>query len=237
MKLYRILFVFLVIILTLSLAACERSASPPPVGADETDVEYPVVDENATLAPKEQLVNISTQTAMAAEGGAMPAAEVAEMENAASAEDAVPAEEVKPTATQEPEAAPAAQPQPEPEEEKEVKTNYEVPNSYTLQPGEFPYCLARRFDVAPAALLSANGLSTSSVTYPGMVLTIPTNSGAFNQGARALRQHPTSYTVSAGDTLNSIACLFGDVDPRAIASKNGMSGAYTLNVGQVLQIP
>lgn len=223
MKPYRIIVVLLVSILTLGLAACERSASPPPVDADG-NIDYPVVDENATLAPKEQLVNISTQTALAVEGGAMPAGE-----------EVVPAEEVKPTATPEPAAAPAAQPQPEPEEE--VKTNYEVPSSYTLQPGEFPYCLARRFDVAPAALLSANGLSTTSVTYPGMVLTIPQNAGAFNQGARALRQHPTSYTVSAGDTLNSIACLFGDVDPRAIASKNDLSGTYTLNVGQVLQIP
>ncbi len=237
MKFYRILIISLIVLLTVGLSACERSAASPPVDADGT-INYPVVDENATVPPMEQLQNISTQTAIAAAGGTTSEGAVAEGEGAVVAGEEVPAgEEAKPTETPQPAPAEPAAADPAQAEPEEVVLDYDIPNSYTLQHGEFPYCLARRFDVAPSALLSANGLSTSSVTYPGMVLTIPKNAGAFNQGARALRQHPTSYTVSAGDTVNSIACLFGDVDPRAIVAKNGLTDSYTLNVGQTIQIP
>jgi LysM repeat protein len=86
-------------------------------------------------------------------------------------------------------------------------------------------------------LLSANGLTTSSVTFAGQTLKIPKDAPKFNAGDRALKAHPTEYTVQAGDTVFSIACIFGDVDPRAIEDHNGLSGAYTIKVGQVLVIP
>src|SRR5690606_3962464 len=34
------------------------------------------------------------------------------------------------------------------------------PSTYTLQKGEFPYCIARRFNVDPTQLLSMSGLTT-----------------------------------------------------------------------------
>ena len=109
------------------------------------------------------------------------------------------------------------------------------PPTYTLQRGEFPYCIARRFDVNPEELLSLNGLSDGSIYYPNLSLRIP-QSGSF-PGTRALRNHPTTYTVAASDeTVNSVACLFGDVDPSALAEANGLSGA-TLTAGQSLSIP
>ncbi|NPV56758.1 MAG: LysM peptidoglycan-binding domain-containing protein [Anaerolineae bacterium] len=113
-----------------------------------------------------------------------------------------------------------------------------VPESYTLEKGEFPFCIARRFDLDPAALLNLNGLSTNSVTQPGMTLKIPQGTAwgsAF--GARSLRSHPTSYTVTGGETIHTIACSFGDVDPNAIIAVNGLEEPYTLSSGQVLQIP
>jgi LysM repeat protein len=128
-----------------------------------------------------------------------------------------------------------------PEEETQATTappkEYSVPDKYTLQKGEFPFCIARRFNISPGALLAANGLTSSSVTYAGQTLTIPKNAGAFDAGPRALRAHPEKYTIRAGDTVYSIACLYGDVDPRAIEEVNGLSGAYTLPVGNTLQIP
>lgn len=60
---------------------------------------------------------------------------------------------------------------------------------------------------------------------------------AYNLGARALRAHPTSYLVQSGNTVYSIACIFGDVDPRNIEAVNNLTGAYTLSVGQTIQIP
>jgi len=110
------------------------------------------------------------------------------------------------------------------------------PASYILQTGEFPYCIARRFNVDPDALLSASGLTSPDVYYEGLKLTIP-QSGAF-PGSRSLAVHPTTYTVlSTDETIYSVACKFGDVDPAAIASANGISASANLTAGQALKIP
>jgi LysM repeat protein len=110
------------------------------------------------------------------------------------------------------------------------------PATYTLQRGEFPYCIARRFDVNPEELLSINGLADGSIYYPNLSLRIP-QSGSFPP-PRALRPHPTTYTVVASDqTIYGVACVFGDVDPSAIAQANGLSVGAALTAGQTLSIP
>ncbi len=110
------------------------------------------------------------------------------------------------------------------------------PATYTLQVGEFPYCIARRFNVDPDALLSASGLTSPDVYYAGLKLTIP-QSGSFPGGA-SLAVHPTTYTVASSDeTLYSIACKYGDVDPAAIASTNGIALSAKLTAGQQIKIP
>jgi LysM repeat protein len=112
------------------------------------------------------------------------------------------------------------------------------PATYTLQKGEFPYCIARRFNVDPNQLLSLSGLTVEEAysLVSGTVLTVP-QSGAF-PGNRALTAHPASYTVaSSNETVYSVACKYGDVDPNAIASSNNISVSATLTVGQQLQIP
>jgi LysM repeat protein len=110
-----------------------------------------------------------------------------------------------------------------------------VPSSYTLHEGEFPYCLGRRFNRNPDDILAVNGLKSDSVTVPGQTLSIP-SSGTF-PGPRALLTHPASYTVLGGETIYSLACYYGDVDPMAIAAANGLSSPYTLMPGTNLQIP
>jgi LysM repeat protein len=112
------------------------------------------------------------------------------------------------------------------------------PASYTLQRGEFPYCIARRFDVNPEELLSINGLSDGTIYYPNLTLRIP-QSGSF-PGNRALNTHTAGmiYTVrSSNETIYSIACYFGDVDPSAIAQANNISPGAALTSGQQLTIP
>jgi LysM repeat protein len=110
------------------------------------------------------------------------------------------------------------------------------PASYTLQSGEFPYCIARRFDVNPDDLLTINGLSSGNLFMPGVTLKIP-QSGNF-PADRALAAHPTNYTVSSSDeTIFSVACRYGDVDPAVLASTNGLSTSADLTVGQQLKIP
>jgi len=218
MKNYRFLVFLVVLLIAFTLAACERSAStPPPEGTT-----FPTLE--GTQSPMDELGTFATQTAAAQ----APESSGGETGGEAPAEGAEPTQAPAPTEASQSQEAEAT---PVPAQE------YDVPNKYTLQKGEFPYCIARRFDISPGALLAANGLTTSSVTYVGQTLKIPKNAGSFDAGPRELLDHPDKYTVRAGDTVYSIACLYGDVDPRAIEDVNGLSGAYTLEVGDVLQIP
>lgn len=109
-------------------------------------------------------------------------------------------------------------------------------SEYILREGEYPYCIARRYNVDPEVLLRASGLTSPDIYYAGLKLIIPQN-GPF-PGQRSLRAHPASYTVaSSNETVYSVACLYGDADPNAIASANGISASSNLTIGQVLQIP
>jgi LysM repeat protein len=110
------------------------------------------------------------------------------------------------------------------------------PARYELKRGEFPYCIARRFDVDPQELLRLSGLTIGQAynLSTGTVLVIP-QSGSF-PGTRALASHPASYTASSGDTIYSVACKFGDVTPDAIAQANSLT-VENLTGGQSYSIP
>jgi LysM repeat protein len=133
----------------------------------------------------------------------------------------------EPTSTPEPTVDETSDPDP---------VTYAVPDSYTIHKGEFVYCLARRFDINPVDIINYNGLESGAILYPGNTVQIPSNSRPY-LGDRALQYHPTDYTVIPGDTLYSISCLFGDVDPRAIAAANDLDVDQALTSGTVLQIP
>ncbi len=207
----------IILLLVLSLTACERSltskrtAEPTPQGE-----ALPLTSEPTGVI--DTLYLASTQTAMAAIG--QPTIEPtlqAPVETATPLPTAI----ILPTAT-----SPMAIATPVPS----------VPNSYTLHAGEFPFCIARRFDVNPTDLLNINGLSGGNLYRSGLTLKIPQTGRTF-PGNRALRAHPTTYTVQAKDTIYSIACLFGDVYPEAIAAVNGLQPPYKLMTGQTLSIP
>ena len=236
MKASRFFILILVILFAFGLAACTRSASQSPDAGEGGDLPLPTME---TPEPMSLLEEMATQTAIAQESGAKAVEteegtategetteETTAEETTAEGEDATPAE----TTTEDDEEAGGGQ------EAVEVK-EYDVPETYTLKAGEFPYCLARRFDISPAELLSANGLNLNSQVYVGTTLKIPKNAGDYDQGDRALRKHPVDYTVVAGDTVYSIACLFGDVDPRAIVDVNDLGSGQALSAGQVIKIP
>jgi LysM repeat protein len=109
------------------------------------------------------------------------------------------------------------------------------PATYTLMEGEFLYCIARRFNVNPDELLALNGFSESQILQPGTQLRIPAT-GSF-PGNRSLHPHPAQYTVGVNDTIYSIACYFGDLDPTSIAAANGLSLTSPLTTGRFLNIP
>ena len=235
MKIIRFTVFVLIILLVLSLSACKRSlptpeASPTPVteGGEVQPGATDIFDNMLVFATQTAMVQTQVasgdtpaggETGDGNEGGeAGPGPEEATPEPPAQTEPTVP---VVPTATK-----PAANiPPPTPG----------IPTTYTLQKGEFPYCIARRFNVDQSELLNMNGLSGNYFS-PGMTLSIPQTGNPF-RGPRSLRDHPTTYVVTAGETINSIACLFGSVSPEEIIAANGLVPPYALNPGQTLQIP
>jgi LysM repeat protein len=220
----------LIAALMLALPACTRSASTPPPTPGTPGAGTTQPASNATEDPLAILAQGATQTAMVAAGTVLPTPTLLGGTPAPTQGGAV-----LPTATLAG-GLPAATPiggTPAP--------TYPIPTlvkpaEYTLQPGEFPYCIARRFNVNPDELLSMNGLSGGTLFQPGMTLKIPQTSLTF-PGDRALIPHPASYVVVSGDTVYSISCKYGDVDPLAVAAANGLQPPYTITVGQTLQIP
>ncbi len=110
------------------------------------------------------------------------------------------------------------------------------PAQYTLQEGEYPYCIARRFNLDPSALISLNNLGANNLLPPGTVLQIP-QTGTWEGEGRVRNPHPTTHTVLAGETVYSIACYYGDVSPEAIIAVNQLEEPYQLSAGQTLRIP
>jgi len=113
------------------------------------------------------------------------------------------------------------------------------PGSYRLEKGEWPYCIARRFNVNPNELLSLSGLTTaqSNALMPGQNLNIPQTGNPF-PGDRSWHDHPDTYSVSSSDqTVFGVACYYGDIEPAVIAQQNGISVSTALSIGQKLTIP
>ena len=225
----------LAVLMLLVLPACTRSASQAPLATPTLDA---AIAQPAAATPAEGMELIqqfATQTALASTGGQPSATDAtatpAPIDPNATAAPALPT--LEPVAGEATAAPSTAMPSPTPEV---VSQPVSAPGTYTLQFGEFPYCIARRFNVDPDELLAKNGLVDSQILQPGLVLTIPSGGKTF-PGVRALISHPATYTVLSGDTIYGIACKFGDVDPMAIASANGLSAPYTVSAGTQLQIP
>ena len=220
----RYIIIFVLVSLAIILAGCRLSASTPPPTTETPDAAMGTLEA--------ELGNIATQTHVAAGGDGTPAE--------------TQAPEVEPSEPPPPDASPVPTEQvtePPPPPQQPTSTPAEVPpatpgipSTYQLVRHEFPFCIARRFNVNQNELLSINGLSTSSVVPVGFTLKIPQSGNSF-AGQRSLMKHPDTYTVVAGDTIHKVACKYGSVDPLAIAQANELKPPYNLSSGQVLHIP
>jgi LysM repeat protein len=212
---------------SLLLTACERPAPIPPTVATAT-VGIPFPLPNQSTLPAGQ---IGTQTAVAqttpgvkavtptAQGGKPPAATQ---------------QVVQPTKAQpQPTKPPAVQPTSRP---VVVVATPSRPSTYTVQFGDTFYCIARRYNLNVGDFLSLNGLSNNSFAQSGQVVKIP-SSGTWGDGSRSLHSHPDTYTVETGDSLNKIACYYGDVYPEVILDVNDLSSASDIKPGMQLNIP
>lgn len=112
-----------------------------------------------------------------------------------------------------------------------------TPKTYTLQKGEWPICIARRYGLDISALFSQNGLNMNSKPAAGTTLTLPASTWNNVYGNPSLKAHPTTYTVGSGESVYSIACAFGDVAPESILVVNGLSNPGDLTAGKTIRIP
>jgi LysM repeat protein len=216
------------LVIGLGLSACNRpitsvkkgSATPVPPTLDElsqtrTSIAGPIM-ATLTAANTNPLPGAqqTAQTALSTQATTAPTSQVVTVAPASPVVK-VPATKQKPVSVQQMAA---------------------LPEFYKLHRGEFPFCLARRFNIDPRQLMCVNGFWPGQVFYAGQVIVFPANPQPY-MGRRALWPHPVNYKVRPGDTIYTIACLFGDVDPINLAQVNGLAAPYRLRVGQTLNIP
>lgn len=226
----------MLVLIAMVAAGCDLRYSPPPAATSTAIGDQSLFAPTLGPASMTDVQGFATQTAMALSGTPIAAvatatpAVVGDMTVTPTSIITIPTGAVTtPTST----LAVAAT-----SNNQVINTSVPVgsrPSTYILQAGEFPFCIARRFDVDPEQLLTLSGLSDGILYPPGTQLQIP-QSGSF-PGNRSLRNHPTTYTASAGETIYAVACAFGDVRPEDIASANGLSVSATLSGGQSLSIP
>jgi LysM repeat protein len=117
---------------------------------------------------------------------------------------------------------------------------------YTIVKGDTVSRVASRFGVTTQAVLTANGLSATSIIYPGQTLAIP-GSAAPAAVAAPVAKPPVaapsipvakagSYTIVTGDTLSKIASKTG-VPVQALLQANGLSISSVIYAGRTLVIP
>jgi len=114
--------------------------------------------------------------------------------------------------------------------------------NYLVQPGDTLYSIARRSGMSLNSLLTLNGLSQSSVIYPGQSLTISQSDSRVatksSYTAKPLASGVSTsgtYTVQAGDTLYGIARRSG-MSLNTLLSLNGLSHSSVIRPGQTLKL-
>ncbi|HYI31905.1 MAG TPA: LysM peptidoglycan-binding domain-containing protein [Glaciibacter sp.] len=112
-----------------------------------------------------------------------------------------------------------------------------APATYVVADGDTVSGIAARFGLSTASVLAQNGLSWSSVIFPGQVLTL---SQAAPQTAAPATQpvaaELTRHTVVSGDTISGIAGAHG-VPVAAVLSANGLGASSVIYPGQAIVIP
>jgi LysM repeat protein len=238
MKTYSKLTLLVVMVLFLSLTACTLKASTPPPSATKA-LESPFPTNAVSLA------TLAAQTAIARTPGSTTPGVVISTETPTGGEAGSGQQT---GGGQQPTATPQTSGQTQGGGQTQGQSNQPsqpiatppvtLPATYALQKGEWPICIARRYNLDLSQLFAMNGMNMSSKPGVGTVLKLPVGS-TWNAtyGNRSLTAHPATYTVVSGDTVYTIACKYGSVTPDAIITVNGLSGPTAITPGQKLNIP
>ena len=109
---------------------------------------------------------------------------------------------------------------------------------YTVKAGDTLYGISRKFGMSLSQLVSANGISTSSVIQPGQTLRVVGGESAstvVKTNTASTRTSGGNYIVQPGDTLYSIARRSG-MSLNTLLSINGLSQSSVIRPGQTLSV-
>lgn len=117
-----------------------------------------------------------------------------------------------------------------------VSTASSAPPTYIVTAGDTVSDIATRYGLSTASVLALNGLSWSSLIFPGQELKL-TNGSALPAPDRSASPSPSGrYTIVAGDTISAIADRFG-VSTLSVLTANGLGWSSIIYPGQTLAIP
>lgn len=111
-----------------------------------------------------------------------------------------------------------------------------APTTYRVAEGDTISDIAGRYGLSTASVLALNGLSWSSLIFPGQELKL-TASGHISPVTPPSQQSGAGrYTIVAGDTISAIADRFG-ISTLSLLSANGLGWSSIIYPGQTLAIP
>jgi len=206
------LAIVVLIILTLGLSACTRSASTPPPATDEGLPSGAQSETQATMDAVRSAILTQTAQALGDTSATSTPTPLPTSDPLVSAT----AEADEPTATQEGQII-----------------------EYTVLAGDWIFKIAREFDVDPQAIIDLNGLLNPGALEVGMVLMIPapeTVPDATAESTGTPVEGGTIHIVQAGEWIWQIARLYG-LDPQVIIDANNLTSPGTIYPGQELIIP
>ncbi len=96
--------------------------------------------------------------------------------------------------------------------------------------------IAGRFGLSTASVLALNGLSWSSVIFPGQELRLTSHGPVVVVEAEIETTPIGRYTIVAGDTISAIANHFG-VSTLSVLTANGLGWSSIIYPGQTIAIP
>jgi LysM repeat protein len=117
-------------------------------------------------------------------------------------------------------------------------TTESAPTNYTVKAGDTVSGIAERYQLSTATILALNGLSWSSLIFPGQVLKLTKTVAAPTTPATTstpTTSTPATYTVKAGDTVSGIAGRY-NLSTATVLALNGLSTKSLIFPGQVLKL-
>jgi len=187
---------------------CTRSASTPPASSDTGQLSIEEIDQKATMDAVRDAI-------LTQESG--PQIQL-------------------PTATSTPPPTP-----PEATQTPVIVVNSPTPGAaqtqtYVVQPGEWVYSIARKFEIDPNDIIALNNLQYPFDLEVGQEITLPAARSSSNGPNATVVAGGTEYIVRAGDSVYSIAQAHG-VDYESIIGVNNLVFPYNIYPGDRLIIP